>query len=130
MKRSAVTVLGAGIMILAGCTGSTGTGHVVTRSTGHRQAVPGRFVAVGGPAPGAPRPLPGTITARATTGQSFTAAVGHDGRFTLSLPPGRYQVTGHSPLINSGHTPCPATRELRVTRGKPAGPVTVVCSIK
>jgi hypothetical protein len=119
MKRNAIAVLGAGIMVLAGCGGGPDPGHVV----------PGRFVRAGGPAPGAPFPLPGTITARAATGQSFTATAGRDGRFTLSLPPGRYQVTGRSPLIGSGHVTCPATRELRVARGKPAGPVTVVCSI-
>src|SRR5262245_44148237 len=120
MKCSAFAVLGAGIVILAGCGGGPGPGRAVT----------GRFVRVGGPAAGAPFPLPGTITARAATGESFTATAGRDGRFTLSLPPGRYQVTGRSPLIESGHEPCPATGELRVTRGKPAGPVTVVCSIR
>ena len=119
MKRSAIAVLGAGIVVLAGCGGGPGPGHVVT----------GRFVRVGGPVPGL-FPLPGTITARAATGQTFTATAGRDGRFTLSLPPGRYQVTGRSPLIESGHETCPATGVLRVTRGKPAGPVTVVCSTR
>jgi hypothetical protein len=39
-------------------------------------------------------------------------------------------VTGRSPLMDSGHMTCFATGELRVTRGKPAGPVTVVCSMR
>jgi len=84
---------------------------------------------VGGPAPGSPVPLPGTITARAATGRTFTATAGRDGRFTLSLPPGAYRVTGRSPLIQSGRTACPAAADLHVTRGKRARHVTVVCSI-
>jgi hypothetical protein len=84
---------------------------------------------VGGPAPGSPVPLPGTITARAATGRTFTATAGRDGRFTLSLPPGAYRVTGRSPLIQSGRTACPAAVDLHVTRGKRALHVTVVCSI-
>jgi hypothetical protein len=119
MRRDAVAVLALGIVFLAGCGGSPGD----------QQAVPGTFVRVGGPSPGSPVPLPGTITARAATGQTFTATAGRSGRFTLSVPPGRYHVTGRSPLMQSGQVACAATAELRVTRGKPAGPVTVVCSI-
>jgi hypothetical protein len=119
MSRNVVAVLALGAAVLAGCGGSPG----------YQQAVRGTFVRVGGPAPGSPVPLPGTITASATTGQTFTATAGKNGRFTLSLPPGSYHVSGRSPLIQSGQMTCNATAELRVTRGKPAGPVTVVCSI-
>ncbi len=119
MIRNAVAVLAVGIAVLAGCGGSPG----------YRQAVPGTFVRVGGPAPGSPVPLPGTSTARAVTGQTYTATAGRNGRFTLSLPPGSYHVTGRSPLMQSGQMTCAAAAELRVTRGKTAGPVTVVCSI-
>jgi hypothetical protein len=108
-----------GIAVLVGCGGNPG----------YHQAVSGTFVRVGGPAPGSPFPLPGTITARAATGGTFTATVGRDGRFKLSLPPGAYRVTGRSPLMQSGQMICAATAELRVSRGKPARPVTVVCSI-
>jgi hypothetical protein len=97
---------------------------------GHRQTVPGTFERVGGPAPGAPYPLPGTITARATTGETFTATVDHKGHFKLSLPPGSYRVTGRSPLIQGGQMVCTATAELRVTRRPSSGTVTVVCSIR
>jgi hypothetical protein len=45
------------------------------------------------------------------------------------LPPGRYHVTGRSPLMQSGQMICAAAAELHVTRGKVARPVTVVCSI-
>ncbi len=112
-------VLAVGIAVLAGCGGNPG----------YHQAVSGRFVRVGGPAPGSPFPLPGTITARAATGGTFTATAGPDGRFTLSLPPGAYRVTGRSPLMQSGQMICAATAELHVSRGKPARPVIVVCSI-
>jgi hypothetical protein len=120
MNRNAVAVLTAGIAVLAGCAAS---------SPGYQQAVPGTFVRVGGPAPGSAVPLPGTITARAATGQTFTATAGQNGRFTLSLPAGSYHVTGRSPLIQSGQGSCAATAELRVAPGRSAGPVTVVCSV-
>ena len=119
MRPNAFAVLAVGIAVLAGCGGSVG----------YQQNVTGRFVRVGGPPPGAPFPLPGTITARAATGQTFTATSGTNGRFKLSLPPGSYHVTGRSPLMQSGQMICGATAKLRVTRGKPAAPVTVVCSI-
>lgn len=119
MRWNTIAVFAVGIAVLAGC-GS---------DPGYHQAVPGRFVRVGGPAPGAPFPLPGTITARAATGQAFTATAGRDGRFTLSLPPGTYRVTGRSPLMQSGQMICAAMAELHVSRGKPARPITVVCSI-
>jgi hypothetical protein len=119
MSRNAVAILALAIAVLAGCGGGPG----------YRQTVPGTFVRVGGPAPGSPVPLPGTITARAATGQAFTVTAGQNGRFTLSLPPGSYHVTGRSPLMQSGRMICAAIAELRVTRGTPAGPVAVVCSI-
>lgn len=122
MSRNAVLVLTVGAAVLAGCSGCSG-------SPGYQQAVPGTFVRVGGPAPGSPVALPGTITARAVTGQTFSATAGQNGRFILSLPPGSYRLTGRSPLMQSGQMTCPATAELRVTRGKSAKPVTVVCSI-
>jgi hypothetical protein len=112
-------VLAVGIAVLAGCGGSASNQH----------AVSGRFVRVGGPAPGSAFPLPGTITARAVTGATFTAKTGSNGQFKLSLPPGTYHVTGRSPLMQSGKMICAATKELRVSEGASGGPVTVVCSI-
>jgi len=114
-----MAVLAVALAGLAGCAGHPG----------YHQAVPGTFVRVGGPSPGSPVPLPGTVTARAATGGTFTATAGRDGRFTLSLPPGAYQVTGRSPLMQSGQMICAATAELRISRGKHPRPVTVVCSI-
>jgi len=119
VRRNAIAVLAVCITVLAACGGNHG----------HHQTVPGTFVRVGGPAPGSPVPLPGTITARAATGETFTATAGQDGRFKLSLPPGTYRVTGRSPLMQSGQMICAATAELHVSRGQPARPVSVVCSI-
>jgi hypothetical protein len=120
MRWTVIAVPAAvGISVLAGC----------SESPGYHQIVPGTFVRVGGPAPGSPFPLPGTITARAVTGETFTATAGKNGRFKLSLPSGSYHLTGRSPLMQSGQMICAATAELRVTRNKPAGSVTVVCSV-
>jgi hypothetical protein len=118
MRRIACALLALSFTVLTGCS-----------ADGYAQSVTGKFVRVGGPPPGLPFPLPGTITARAVTGQTFTATAGNNGRFRLSLPPGIYRVTGRSPLMQSGEMTCAATAALRVTRGKPAGHVTVVCSI-
>jgi hypothetical protein len=119
VRWKAVAVLAVGLALLAGC----------STNPGYRQTVPGKFVRVGGPAPGSAFPLPGTITARAASGQAFTATSARDGRFTLRLPPGSYRVTGRSPLMQSGQMICAATAELHVIRSQPAQPVTVVCSI-
>jgi hypothetical protein len=119
VRWSAIAVPAVGIWVLAGC----------GDSPGHHRSVSGAFVRVGGPAPGSPVPLPGTITARAATGQTFTATAGRNGQFTLSLPPGAYHVTGRSPLMQSGQMACAATADLHVTRSKRGRPVTVVCSI-
>lgn len=112
-------VVALAIVVLADCGGQPG----------YYQTVPGTFVRVGGPAPGSPFPLPGTITARAATGETFAATAGRDGRFKLSLPPGSYRVTGHSPLMQSGQMMCAATAELHISRVQPARSVTVMCSI-
>lgn len=119
MRQNCIAVILAGIAVLTSC----------STSVGYQQNVTGRFVRVGGPAPGLPFPLPGAITARSASGQTFTATAGSNGRFKLLLPPGRYHVTGRSPLMQSGQMICDATARLRVTRAKPPRPVTVVCSI-
>lgn len=129
VRRTSLGVLAVSIAVVAGC-----SANPATHSAGHQRAVSqqtvtGKFVRAGGPAPGSPVPLPGTITARAASGQTFTARVGGNGRFKLSLPPASYYVTGRSPLMQSGQMICGAAARLRVTRDKPPSPVTVVCSI-
>ena len=113
-----------GVSILAGCSGQPGG-----------QTVTGMLVRVGGPAgqsgPPPPLPLPGTIVARNAAGQQFTATAGNDGRFELSLPPGRYWLTGHSPQVwvNNQQMLCSAQGAIQVTKRRPVRKVWVICSI-
>lgn len=115
----------ASALILAGCAGQTAGGREVD----------GLLVRVGGPAAksgSAPAlPLPGTVVARNTAGQQFTATAGNDGRFQLSLPPGTYRLTGHSPQVwvNNQQMLCTAQGAVRVTRHQPLHRVWVICSI-
>jgi hypothetical protein len=44
-------------------------------------------------------------------------AVGSDGSYSISVPPGRYSVVGTSPLYNSGRTRCFAMRPVTVSDG-------------
>src|SRR5690348_16872419 len=110
VRWNVIAVLAVGIPVLAGCGASAGASpsNGLSGDPANQQAVTGALMRVGGPAPGSPVPLPGTITARAATGRSFTATAGRNGRFRLSLPPGAYRVTGRSPLIQSGQVACAA----------------------
>lgn len=111
----------ASAAIVAGCGG---------RPDPH-QAATGLLVRVGGPAPGSPVPLPGTVVAQSVAGDQFTTTTGNDGRFQLSLPPGTYRLTGHSPQVmgDGRQMLCRAARPVRVTRHKPAHGIWVVCSV-
>jgi hypothetical protein len=92
--------------------------------------VSGVLEAVGGPAPGSPRPLVGsfrivTATTRSPAGSELlaqclpvpfykpclaaspvTGATKSDGTFVVDLPVGRYTVTGTSPMYESGSAAC------------------------
>jgi hypothetical protein len=83
-----------------------------------RVDVTGRLEGVGGPAPGAPRRWPGTVSWSGPT--HGTVRVGTDGRFVLSLPAGRYRLTGHSPRYGDGDYLCVAPHPLVVRTGAPA----------
>ncbi|HTZ30012.1 MAG TPA: hypothetical protein VMC83_38815 [Streptosporangiaceae bacterium] len=95
----------------------------------------GTLVRVGGPAgksgPPPPLPLPGTIVARDAAGQQFTATAGNDGRFELSLPPGTYRLTGHSPQVwvNNKEMLCTAQAAIHVTQRQALRKIWVICSI-
>jgi hypothetical protein len=119
--RRVIAAALASVPILAGCSGQSGPHQTVT----------GLLVRVGGPAPGAPVPLPGTVVARTAAGAQFAATTGKDGRFQLSLPPGTYRLTGHSPQVmgDGQQTLCRAARAVRVTRHKPVPHIWVVCSV-
>lgn len=119
MKRIGAAMAIAAAVLMAGC-GDPATAH---------QIVTGQLVRVGGPAPGLPVPLPGQVEARDANGNVFSATVGHDGRFHLSLPPGTYRITGHSPRIQDGKAQCAAAKPVHVTKASAVAGVQVVCSI-
>jgi hypothetical protein len=88
----------------------------------------GVLQAVGGPAPGAPRPLPGEVAITNSAGKVVTARASTDGTFSAELPAGAYKVTGRSPLYESGAKNCRPTppTTVVVASGEPAR-VTLYC---
>jgi len=106
------------VLAVTGCGGDAPHGSVT-----------GILERVGGPAPGSPVPLPGHVVAVNSAGAQFAVAVGNDGRFSLSLPAGSYQLTGYSPLIEDGKMRCITPHAVSVATGRTEGHVAVVCSI-
>jgi hypothetical protein len=82
--------------------------------------VAGHLYGVGGPAsaaaPPSPRPWPGTVTLTGP-GVHRDVPVGASGTFSVTVPPGTYTVTGHSPLYGSGAYACQAAGPVTVTSG-------------
>ena len=76
----------------------------------------GHLYAVGGPAPGAPRPWPGTVTLTGPGGRR-AIAVGADGGYSVLVPAGTYAVAGRSPLYQDGAGACRAAGPAMVTSG-------------
>ena len=76
----------------------------------------GHLYAVGGPAPGARRPWPGTVT---LTGPGFhrVIQVSAGGGYSARVPAGTYAVAGRSPLYQSGAGSCRAAAPATVTSG-------------
>lgn len=103
----AVAVVAAGV--LTGC--STGPAH---------GTIIGELAAVGGPAPGLPRPLAGSVRLTNThTHASKVVTVGVDGRYSLPIAPGSYTLMGKSPQYNSGQSyDCQAQRAAVVVSSK------------
>jgi hypothetical protein len=102
-------------LIVAGC------------GAGHGQAVPpaaptgvlsGRLVGTGGPYGAADTPYAGEVRAVRADGRSWTARTDPQGRFSLTLPAGDYELSGQSPSYDVGASwPCQAVN--RVTVGPP-----------
>jgi hypothetical protein len=121
--------LGAIVALLATASAVAGCGSGRAVSTTAIGTVAGRFVRVGGPAPGSAVPLPGQVVAIDSAGTRHTVTVGKNGRFRLSLPAGTYRLAGYSPLIQGGKARCSAAHVVHVTMGRTTRHVTVVCSI-
>jgi hypothetical protein len=90
------------VLVLAGCA-SASMPATTTPATG---LLAGRFVREGGPlGPGGQQPaevpLRGTVTFTATGHRPVSVQVGSSGRFSVTLAPGRYQVAGRSPDIET-----------------------------
>jgi hypothetical protein len=111
---------------LAASMTACGTSTPPTRaSTNSDGTMTGTFTRVGGPlGPGGtqPRPVPLTGTLQFSAGHHRMVAVqvGETGRFSVSLPPGSYTVSGRSPslvttLASGAHVVRPCTQPVRVT---------------
>ena len=126
MSGIALLTTGGCLLLLAAC-----TGHGTVAGNAVPGAVSGSLLRVGGPAPGAPVPLTGQVVATNSAGTRFTATVGGNGRYRLTLSPGTYQVTGHSPMVysNGAQMLCTAARPVHITAGKTTSGVDVICSI-
>lgn len=101
--RTYAGVLGA--LLLTGCASAGATGHSSSqppaRVTGQ---VTGMLLIEGGPlGPGGQqpgeRPIAGTVTFTAAGHRAVSVKVGTSGKFSVSLPPGRYRVAGRSPSV-------------------------------
>lgn len=88
---------------------SAGTASAEGTLTGH-------LYAVGGPAPGAPRPWPGTVTLTGS-GVHLAIDVGAGGRYSVRVPAGTYAVAGRSPLYQDGAGACRAVGPVTVASG-------------
>jgi hypothetical protein len=97
----------------------------VTRGTSE---VSGRFVAVGGPAPGQTILLSGTITVHGQGGTARRVAA-TKGRFSVRLGPGVYEISGSSPQFVVNDTPSVCHSDPQLTTVVTGAPivVNVVC---
>lgn len=90
--------------------------------------VTGVLRATGGPT-GATQPgVPGRVFFE-SGGKRTTATASRNGTFSVSLPPGEYQVTGVSPQYGSGEGICRTDSPMKVGKSQVRG-VVVACSRK
>ena len=117
MTRLRICACGLAVLVLAGCASAStpATGPAGRPGTGpdpvsqHAPAtglLTGRFVREGGPlGPGGQQPaeipLRGTVTFTAAGHRAVSVQVGASGLFSVTLLPGRYQVAGRSPGIET-----------------------------
>lgn len=79
----------------------------------------------GGPSPGGHIPLAGTVDVTGSKG-TYTTPTRPDGTFSLKVPSGLYNVTGHSARFGTGAQLCRATQLVHVLSGK-SSVVAVLC---
>jgi hypothetical protein len=156
--RTCAFVLGA--LLLTGCAAAGAAGHTAAGAAGHTAAgaaghasgqpvagtaratghVTGKLLMAGGPiGPGGQqpgeRPLPGTVTFTTAGRRAVTVGAGVSGKFSAWLPPGRYQVAGRSPDIETAtgsgralEQTCSQPWSVTVSAGHTAT-IAVVCSV-
>ena len=98
---------------------SAGPAYAAPASAGSASAegiLTGHLYAVGGPAPGAARPWPGTVTLTGP-GVHRAISVGAGGGYSILVPAGTYAVAGRSPLYQDGAGACRAAGPVMVTSG-------------
>ena len=115
MTRKWVSALTALLLALSaspalaqGSATSSITGVVVDLSGG---VIPGASVVVKSESTGA------EFTAVTNSNGAFTVPALAVGTYSVTVPAGRYTITGHSPLYGSGTSLCRATRIATVTSG-------------
>jgi hypothetical protein len=123
-------------LLLAGCGAAGAQTGGNAPATGH---LTGKLVMEGGPLgqggrqPGE-RPIRGTVTLTAAGHRQVTVEVGRSGAFSLTLPPGAYQVSGRSPsvmeAVSGGERELPCSQPLSVTViPQRTATVTVACIV-
>jgi hypothetical protein len=96
--------------------------------TGQAGTLTGHLYGVGGPAPGTPRPWPGTVTLTGA-GVHRDIQVRADGSFSVLVPAGTYILAGRSPRYGSGAGVCRADGPVTVAAGHRTR-ADVLCQLK
>jgi hypothetical protein len=101
-----------------------------TSSAGAAVTVTGSLLRVGGPAGTKPAGLPGAVRFQAEgDGRIATAQTDAGGGFSITVKPGRYVVTGTSPLYGDGKYECRTEKSVEITSDGLAN-VQVLCNQK
>jgi hypothetical protein len=125
-------------LLTAGCASASGQAVATSEQTPMTGHLAGRLLREGGPlgpdgAQPSERPLSGTVTFTDARHRPVTVQVTSSGRFSVRLPPGRYQVAGRSPAIGTssgsgGNEPCSPSQSATVAAGRTSA-VTITCIV-